>query len=325
MLRVVKHNLGIYFIILASLEFALMGACAKVLGADGLPSVEIMFFRNAIGIVFMVYMLTHLRSHKEGGHFWLLVFRGVAGTISLYLFFYNVSQISLGGAFAFQKTAPIFVTLIAFFAFSESVGRRGVIGIIMAFVGVLLISQPWAGAATHTGLDAKNCALGVLSGLFAALALTSVRALRKSYNAEVIAFSFILIGTLMPLGSMVAGEFITAPQLDFIIAPFVMPSAKGWAFVIAVGVLGTIYQIHVTKAYGAAKKAGVVAGVSYLDVVFSLLLGVALGDAFPSAMVFAGIVGVVGGGLILTLKAGGGGRENGRGGEKIGEKVAKPR
>ncbi len=44
-----------------------------------------------------------------------------------------------------------------------------------------------------------------------------------------------------------------------------------------------------TIALGKAspKKAGVVAGVSYLDVIFSLILGLFLGDAFPSAMVFA--------------------------------------
>ena len=67
------------------------------------------------------------------------------------------------------------------------------------------------------------------------------------------------------------------------------------------GILGALYQIRLTKAYGIAKKAGVVAGVSYLDVVFSLILGLFLGDSFPSAMVFAGIVGIICGGLILIM------------------------
>lgn len=35
MLRIIKHNLGVYFMILAYLEFALVGACAKILN-DGL-------------------------------------------------------------------------------------------------------------------------------------------------------------------------------------------------------------------------------------------------------------------------------------------------
>ena len=63
-----------------------------------------------------------------------------------------------------------------------------------------------------------------------------------------------------------------------------------------------IRRIKLTlKSYGIAKKAGVVAGVSYLDVIFSLILGLFLGDAFPSAMVFAGILGIIFGGLILVF------------------------
>ena len=111
-----------------------------------------------------------------------------------------------------------------------------------------------------------------------------------------------IVGSLVPLCSMIVGEFYAPKGLDFIIAPFVMPSAKAWIYIAVMGVLGTVYQIHITKAYGVAKKAGVVAGVSYLDVVFSLVLGVLLGDDLPSVMVFMGIIGVVFGGLILISK-----------------------
>ncbi|NDJ27599.1 EamA family transporter [Campylobacter sp. MIT 12-8780] len=301
MLRVIKHNLGVYFMVIACLDFALVGACAKILSEE-LPSIEIMFFRNIIGVFFMLYMISKLKIHKEEGHFWLLVFRGVVGTLSLYLFFYNVSHISLGGAFAFQKTSPIFITLIAFFVFKENIGLKGVFAILIAFVGVLLVSQPWANTANHTGFDLKNSSLGVLSGFFAALALTSVRQLRKFYPTEKIAFSFILIGAIMPAISMLVGEFYAPKELDFIIAPFVMPSLKAWVFIIIMGVLGTIYQIHITKAYGVAKKAGIVAGVSYLDVVFSLIIGLFLGDNLPSFMVFMGIIGIIFGGLILVKR-----------------------
>ena len=287
--------------VLACLDFAFVGACAKLLSEEGLSSIEIMFFRNAIGVIFMLYLLSHLKSHKEGGRLGLLIFRGVAGTLSLYLFFYNVSHISLGGAFAFQKVSPIFVTLIAFVLFKESIGLRGVCGILIAFVGVLFISQPWASAHTHTGFDFKNSALGILSGFFAALALTSVRQLRHSYNTEVIAFSFIFIGALMPLCSMIVGEFYAPKGLDILLCEFNIPDLKAWAIIAVMGILGAVYQIHLTKSYGIAKKAGVVAGVSYLDVIFSLILGLFLGDAFPSAMVFAGILGIIFGGLILVL------------------------
>lgn len=294
--------------ILACLDFALMGACAKILSKE-MSSIEIMFFRNIIGIFFIIYLLKRSKVHKEGGHFWLLVFRGVAGTLSLYMFFYNVSNITLGGAFAFQKIAPIFITLIAFVIFKENIGIKGWIGILIAFGGVLLIAQPWANSSNHSGFDLKNSIIGITSGFLAALALTSVRELRKSYTTEQIAFSFILLGTLMPLISMISAEFfepqyLDSLHLDFILAPFIMPSLTAWLIIAIMGTLGTIYQIHVTKAYGIAKQAGIVAGVSYLDVVFSMIVGIILGDNLPSAMVFLGIIGIIFGGLILVKNKG---------------------
>lgn len=286
--------------VLASLEFALVGTCAKILSQENLPSIEIMFFRNGIGLLFMMYYLSRLKVHKEGGHFWLLVFRGIAGSISLYLFFYNISNIMLSGAFAFQKTSPIFVTLIAFFLFKESIGFKGWVGILIAFGGMFLVSQPWSEPSMHTGFDLKNTLLGALSGFFSAVALTSVRKLRKFYATEQIAFSFILMGTLLPLLSMVVGEFYAPKELDFMLAPFSMPSLKAWIVIVLMGVLGTFYQIHISKSYGIAKKAGIVAGISYLDVVFSIFFGMLLGDGFPSAMVFFGIFTIIFGGLILV-------------------------
>ncbi|WP_291952808.1 DMT family transporter, partial [Campylobacter sp.] len=301
MLRLVKKNLSIYFVVIASIEFSLVGACAKILSEE-ITSIEIMFFRNIIGTFFMIYMLSKLKFYKSGGHFGLLVFRGVVGTISLYLFFYNVSNISLGGAFAFQKTAPIFIALIAFLFFKEGLSIRMCVGILIAFVGVLLICQPFVDDINHSGFDLKNSILGILSGFCAALALTSVRELKKFYPTPFIALSFVLIGTLMPLISMILGTFYEFKELDFLIAPFIMPSFKAWFFIVLMGIFGALYQIHITKAYGVAKKVGIVAGVSYIDVIFTLFLGILLGDDFPSVMVFIGIISIVVGGIILVSK-----------------------
>ncbi len=298
MLKIVKHNLGIYFMIIACLDFALVGACAKILSKE-MSSIEIMFFRNIVGVFFILFMLKKTKVHKKGGRLGLLVFRGLSGTLSLYLFFYNAANITLGGTFAFQKTAPIFITLIAFFWFKENIGFKAWLGILIAFCGVLCITQPFASDEIHSGFDVKNSILGILSGFFAALALTSVRRLRQYYVSEIIAFSFILTGTLMPLFSMLVGAFYAPKELDFLIASFVMPSFKAWIIIAIMGTLGTLYQIHVTKAYGVAKQAGIVAGVSYLDVVFSLIVGLFLGDDLPSALVFLGIIGIIFGGLIL--------------------------
>lgn len=301
MLRVIKHNLGAYFMVLACLDFALIGVCAKLLSKD-LPAIEVVFFRNFIAALYLLYLYQKSTlKPREGGHLGLLVFRGVAGVLSLYLLFYNIEHITLGGAYAFQKTAPIFTTLLSFFIFKESVGFRGWGGIFVGFCGVLFIAQPWAEAQFHTGFDIKNSLLGVLCGFLSAVSVTSARQLRHYYTTEKIALAFMIVGSLVPLCSMIVGEFYAPKELDFLFCEFKMPNLKAWAIIAVMGILGAVYQIHLTKSYGIAKKAGVVAGVSYLDVIFSLILGLFLGDAFPSAMVFAGILGIIFGGLILVF------------------------
>ena len=84
MLKLIKHNLGIYFMLIACVYFALTGACAKIL-SETLPSIEVVFFRNLVGTIFVLYLISKLKIKKEGGHIGLLIFRGVAGTISLCL------------------------------------------------------------------------------------------------------------------------------------------------------------------------------------------------------------------------------------------------
>lgn len=302
--RLIRKNLGIYFMLIASFAFAIMGCCAKLL-ADSMPSVEIMFFRNFISIIFISYLIYKIPHKKHGGKLLLLLFRGLMGTVSLYAFFYNVSNISLGGAFAFQKTNPLFVALIAFLFLKEQLSFKAILCILFAFFGVLLIVQPFAPEHLHSGFDLKNSLLGIFSGLTAALALTSARELGKFYNTEVIALSFFVLGTLLPILSMLGAEILDESILktyDFAFAHFVMPNSLFvWLLILAMGSLSLFYQIYVTKAYKAAKKAGVVAGVGYIDVVFTLLLGILLGDDLPSLMVLAGIICVLIGGIGISL------------------------
>ncbi|MBZ7987521.1 DMT family transporter [Campylobacter canadensis] len=301
MKQVIRKNLGIYFMILASFAFSLMGSFAKLLSNE-LNSIEIMFFRNIIGVFFLYYLYYKIPHKKSGGKPLLLILRGIFGTISLYAFFYNVSNISLGGAFAFQKTNPLFVALIAFLFLNEKLSLKAVLCLFISFIGVLLIVQPFAPEQLHSGFDLKNSLLGIASGLFAALALTSVRELGKVYNTEIIAISFFLSGSLLPIFSMLAVEFKPdLMQYDFAFNAFKMPSFLAFIYIIFMGIFSCLYQLYVTKAYKAAKKAGIVAGVGYLDVVITLLIGLLLGDDLPSFLIFLGIILILFGGIGLSL------------------------
>ena len=290
--RFLIRHLGIYYMLIASLLFAGTGALSKILSSE-LSSIEIVFFRNIIGLGLIILMIYKKPLHQAGGKFWLLAFRGIIGTIGLYAFFYNIAHIDLATAFTFSKTSPIFTALLAAFIFKERLSYLGWFAIFIGFIGILFIIEPTLGVS-------KDEYIGLLSGIGAALAYTSIRGLRKHYDTRAIVLSFMLCGSAIPLLSMIIGSFYYRPDLDFLISPFVMPSLTSWVMVILMGLLATGFQIYLTKAYAASKKAGVVAAVGYSDVVFSMIFGLILGDSLPSAWAFLGIVMIIGAGILVA-------------------------
>ena len=290
--RFLIRHLGIYYMLIASLLFAGTGALSKILSSE-LSSIEIVFFRNIIGLGLIIWMIYKKPLHQAGGKFWLLAFRGIIGTIGLYAFFYNIAHIDLATAFTFSKTSPIFTALLAAFIFKERLSYLGWFAIFIGFIGILFIIEPTLGVS-------KDEYIGLLSGIGAALAYTSIRGLRKHYDTRAIVLSFMLCGSAIPLLSMIIGSFYYRPDLDFLISPFVMPSLVSWAMVILMGLLATGFQIYLTKAYAASKKAGVVAAVGYSDVVFSMIFGLILGDSLPGAWAFLGIVMIIGAGILVA-------------------------
>ena len=287
---------GIKYMLLASLLFAFMGAMAKEL-SDSMSSVEVVFFRNVFGVFFILISIYKSPLKQLGGKFWLLVFRGVAGFVALLFFFYNISQIPLGEAMTFSKTSTIFTAVLAYIFLKEKLGFKGWVGVFIGFIGIIFITE-FDGSSLE-----KNDYLGILSGVGAALAYTSVRELRNFYDTRVIVLSFMSIGTIAPMILMLIGTFYSNPNLDFMLGTFVIPKIDDWIYIILLGIFSTYAQIYMTKAY-TFTKAGIVGTISYSGIVFSIILGIILGDTFPSSSIVLGIILIVISGLLVSDKKG---------------------
>ncbi len=285
---------GIKYMLLASLLFAFMGAMAKEL-SDSMSSVEVVFFRNVFGVLFILISIYKSPLKQLGGKFWLLIFRGVAGFVALLFFFYNISQISLGEAMTFSKTSTIFTAVLAYIFLHEKLGIKGWFGVFIGFIGILFITE-FDGSSLE-----KSDYLGIFSGVGAALAYTSVRELRKFYDTRAIVLSFMSVGTIAPMILMIIGSFYSNPDLDFMLGTFVMPKIGDWIYIVLLGIFSTYAQIYMTKAYSFA-KAGIIGTISYSNIVFSIILGLFLGDAFPSLTIILGIVLIVISGLLVSNK-----------------------
>lgn len=285
-------NKGVKYMLIASFTFAIMGAFAK-LASPSIPSLEVVFFRNLAGVIIVGIAILKRPMIHEGGKPFLLFFRGFIGFIALLAFFYNIAHISLGDAMTYSKTSPIFTAIFAFLFLNERLPMKGWFAVFLGFIGILFITQP-------SGLGfSKYDLLGIFSGVGAALAYTSVRELKSYYDTRAIVLSFMLTGTLGPLLLFIVSPYFDIEALDFIFSEFVMPQGVVWLYLIAMGVFATISQLLMTKAYGET-KAGIVGAVSYTNILFSILVGVMLGDALPSLFTSFGILLIVMSGIIVA-------------------------
>jgi drug/metabolite transporter (DMT)-like permease len=285
-------NSGIKYMLIASFTFAIMGAFAK-LASDSMSSLEVVFFRNIAGVIIIGFAIIKKPMKQQGGRALLLFFRGFMGFVALLAFFYNIAHIPLGDAMTYSKTSPIFTAIFAFLFLHEKLPMKGWFAIFIGFIGIVFITQP-----SGVGFS-KYDVLGIFSGVGAALAYTSVRELKNYYDTRAIVLSFMLTGTLGPLLLFFISSYVDIEELDFIFGAFVMPEGIVWFYLIAMGIFATLSQVLMTKAYGET-KAGIVGAVSYTNILFSIIVGVILGDALPSLSTSFGILLIIFAGVMVA-------------------------
>jgi drug/metabolite transporter (DMT)-like permease len=290
--RIKNLNKGVKYMLIASFTFAIMGAFAK-LASEHMSSLEVVFFRNIAGVFLVGLAVLKKPMKHKGGKPFLLFFRGFMGFVALLAFFYNIAHISLGDAMTYSKTSPIFTAIFAWLFLSEKLSAKAWMAVFVGFIGIVFITQP-----SGFGFS-KYDWLGIFSGVGAALAYTSVRELKTYYDTRAIVLSFMGVGTVGPLLLFIVSPYIHAPELDFALGRFVMPEGVVWFYVIAMGVFATLSQVLMTKAYGET-KAGIVGAVSYSNILFSILVGVILGDALPSLSSTFGIILIVFAGIMVA-------------------------
>lgn len=284
---------GVLFMLVSALISALNGAIAKILSEE-ISALEIVFFRNLLGVLFLLVMLKHTPTRLPGGKVHLLILRGLLGFSAMILFFYTITTIPLGVAITLNKTSPLFVSVLAFFLLKEHLSPKGVAALLIGFTGVLLITKPVGLIFSYEHF------LGILGGFFAAAAYTTIKKIKHIYDARVIVLSFMTTGTLFPLFLFLIAPYVAAPEaLSFLFVDFRLPdTAKVWTLILLIGVISTLSQWLLTKAYSLS-KAGVIGVVSYTNIPFAIGFGYMLGDAFPDFWTFCGIGLIVLGGLLV--------------------------
>ena len=89
--------------------------------------------------------------------------RGIFGSLAMTLYYVSIAGGSPGRASLFNNSFPIFVAIIAICFLGEKVLLPTVVGIALAFAGVVLVL--WDGSAGHPVADLAGIASGVFAGI----------------------------------------------------------------------------------------------------------------------------------------------------------------
>ena len=287
MLKKIKSiDRGAFFMILSALLAAFNGAVAKAL-SESMDPIEIVFYRNFIGLIIVLYSFQRVRASFDPSKIHLLLLRGIFGGTAMVLFFYTISTIPLGEAVVLNKTSPFFVTILAYYLMKEKINFSTFFALVLGFLGVIFIMKPF-------GIEISiEHIFGVLSGFFSAAAYATIKKIKDIYDARIIMLSFMGVGMLIPLGLYLFTPYV---QFQVYTEPLI------WILLCLMAVISTASQWFLTKAYSLS-KASIIGVVSYTNIPFALGFGVMLGDAFPDVYTFIGIVLIVIGGVLVSKKS----------------------
>lgn len=238
-------------VLVSSLAFAGMAALIKYLSVS-MPNEMTVFFRNLFGLIALSPLLLRGSVQLKTNNLRWHIDRAIFGVAAMYCFFYALGKLPLADAVLLNYTAPIFTPLIALLWLHERVPNTVRWGVAVGFVGVVLILKPG-----HV-LFSPATLVGLASGVFAAFAMTSIRRMAQTEPTLRIVLYFSVVATgVSAIPLLWAWQNITWSEL----VPLV-----------ALGVLASIGQLFLTKAYTLAPAARVGA-LTYATVVIAAVLG----------------------------------------------------
>lgn len=262
---------AIKFMIISALAFACMNIIVKHL--ENVNSYQIVFFRSLGSLFFTFGYLIKNKIPFIGNKNKLLILRSLVGAASMVFFFMSLKYLSVGTAVSLRYIAPIFAAIFAVFILKEKIKPLQWVFFIVSFIGVLVLK----------GLDTQIDTLGLIYVLIAAilsgLVYIMINQIGQTEHPVVVVNYFMF--TAMVLGAVLS------------IGNWVTPKGMEWPLLLGLGVFGYFGQIYMTKAFQTA-STNIIAPLKYVEVVFSMLLGVAL---FNEVYTFWSILGIL---LIIT-------------------------
>ncbi|ERB63329.1 membrane protein [Vibrio coralliilyticus OCN008] len=232
---------GVRFMLLSALGFALMSACVKYVSNYGIPVFEIVAARALVSLVISYLDVKRKRISVWGHNKPLLMLRGAVGTVALMCVYYSVTTLPLAEATILQYVHPVFTALLGVLFLKERIQFSTMICIALCLVGLGVMVQPSMQTGSSSDLPLFSVMMALLGAFGSSIAYVIVRRLSQTEDSSVIIFYFPLMA--LPTSMMLIGD------------DFVWPSLFLTLMLILVGVFTQIGQYGLTKAMQTQPQA----------------------------------------------------------------------
>ena len=273
--------ISLRFMLLSALSFALMTACVKLVSTHNIPVFEIVAARGLVSLIISYIDIKRKKIPVWGNNKILLISRGVVGTLALLCVYYAVTTLPLVEATLLQYLYPVFTAILAFLFLKERIQRSTLICILLCLLGLFAMVKPNLSVTSDVVLPWFSVFIALLGALGSATAYVIVKRLSKCEDSSVIIFYFPLIA--LPLSIILLGD------------NFVMPDTEALILLLFVGIFTQMGQVGLTKAM-QTEVAAKVSAFSYVQIVFSTILGVIIFNEIPSFWTLIG-------GMLIILGA----------------------
>jgi drug/metabolite transporter (DMT)-like permease len=217
--------------------------CAAILGAyvkyaSSTISTEMMVFGRMLLSFLMIIVwieISRPTSWKEKlktREWKIQLARGLAGLVSIFLYFYALKYLSLANAMLLFNTMPLFVPIVAYFWKRIPIPHKIFWGIGIAFLGIIVILKP------TTGVFETWMLLGLLAGVTGAIATVALRFSHYTEPGDRTLFYYFLSGVIV-------SGLISLKNLE---ENWMTWDAQKVYFLLIVGVIGFVYQVLFTLA-----------------------------------------------------------------------------
>ncbi len=275
--------LGVRYMLLSALGFALMSASVKYVSYYGIPVFEIVAARALVSLIISYLDVKRKRITIWGNNRKLLFLRGMAGTLGLICVYYSITTLPLAEATILQYMHPVFTVVLAVFFLKERVQGSTLLCISLCLLGLFVMVKPGLNGNLTQPLPLFSVVVALFGAFFSSIAYVIVRKLSQTEDSSVIIFYFPLIA--LPISLLLVGSDIVWPD------PFLT------LILVLVGIFTQIGQLGLTKAM-QTQTAGNATAYSYVQIVFSVLLGIILFGEMPAMWTYLGGCLIVLGALI---------------------------